>query len=325
MRAAIIDTGVRPTHSAFVDTAATKLRIIKERNFTQDNGGYADDAWDTHGHGTHVAGIVGAGGVTIDGYLLEGVAPKCELVSIKILDSTGAGNLDNLAGALTWLADRPELGVSAVNLSLGVFGNSSEEQSALNRQKTYRQIARAVRRLALRNIPLICASGNAFYIFQTEGLAFPAILENCISVAATFDSDRGAATHRSGWVAFTTDRDRVTPYAQRLADTLNRKGVTIFAPGSRLISCGTANNNALAELEGTSQAAPIVTGAVLLMQEYYQRTNQDLPAISDLVRWLRLGRTITDGDDEYDNVTNTNKQYITLDIHSSLDAIRSGL
>jgi hypothetical protein len=77
---------------------------------------------------------------------------------------------------------------------------------------------------------------------------------------------------------------------------------------------------------GTSQAAPVTAGLILLIQAFYQRVTGELPSIDDVVTWLRRGGiTIQDGDDEDDNVEHTNLDFIRADAVSALDAVRRTL
>ena len=179
LRVAAIDTGVRPTHEAFIDRsgAPPRLRVIKERNFTTENGGWSDDAWSTHGHGTHVTGIIA--GQSTGSLTFEGIAPQADIVAIKVLDRNGSGDLKWVAAALDWIARRPDLGISAVNLSLGDGGNYTQPDDILVRMHVYRKLANAIRRLQGQNVAVVCAAGNGFYLFSQAGLSFPAILDRC--------------------------------------------------------------------------------------------------------------------------------------------------
>ena len=262
---AVVNTGIRPTHEAFWPPASAS-RIILERNFTADHKGWADDAWDNHGHGTHVAGIA-AGGLTAD--LPEGVAPEASIVAVKVLDGQGRGSLDTVAKALDWLSRDP-LQVDVVNLSLGDAAAYEESRDALAMGRVYRKLANALHRLERRGTVVVAASGNGFYSLWRYGHCFPAILDTVIPAGAYYASAYGRQDHATGWVAFSSQEKQITPFSQRLPLS-GRVGLTVFAPGARIVSAGNASDTATAEAQGTSQAAPVISGVCLLLAEEMRR------------------------------------------------------
>jgi hypothetical protein len=108
---------------------------------------------------------------------------------------------------------------------------------------------------------------------------------------------------------------------------VNRRSQTdIFAPGAPVSSSGINGPNGESTQHGTSQAAPVIAGLILLMQEFHLRAAGELPAVDDLVMWLRRGSvTIRDGDDENDNVQHTGLNFVRADALSALDSIRRTL
>jgi subtilisin family serine protease len=104
VRAYVIDTGIRYTHSEFGG------RAVYGNDFsTVPNGGV-----DCHGHGTHVAGTIG--GTTY------GVAKGVTLVGVRVLDCSGSAPVQNVIEAVDWVtADRQAFptGGAVANMSLG--------------------------------------------------------------------------------------------------------------------------------------------------------------------------------------------------------------
>ncbi len=105
----------------------------KESNGIDDDGnGFVDDyrGWDwvgddnkpadSHGHGSHVAGTVGANGN--DGYGIVGVNWRTSLVPLRTLDATGIGNTGDISAAFTYAG---RAGIDIVNASLGGSGQST--------------------------------------------------------------------------------------------------------------------------------------------------------------------------------------------------------
>jgi subtilisin len=78
-----------------------------------DNGG--DDG---HGHGTHVAGTIGA---VADGEGVAGVAPGVDLYAVRVLDDNGSGTYGNIIAGLEWVLTQQDIRV--VNMSLGGAGD----------------------------------------------------------------------------------------------------------------------------------------------------------------------------------------------------------
>ncbi len=106
VRAYIIDTGIRFSHTDFGGRAVTGFDAI--------DGGSADDA---HGHGTHVAGTVG--GTSF------GVAKGVTLVGVRVLDAGGSGTNAQVIAGIDWVTGDHDPGELAVaNMSLGGAGNA---------------------------------------------------------------------------------------------------------------------------------------------------------------------------------------------------------
>jgi subtilisin family serine protease len=106
VRAYIIDTGIRFSHTDFGGRAVTGFDAI--------DGGSADDA---HGHGTHVAGTVGGASF--------GVAKGVTLVGVRVLNAAGSGTNAQVIAGIDWVTGDHDPGELAVaNMSLGGAGNA---------------------------------------------------------------------------------------------------------------------------------------------------------------------------------------------------------
>ncbi|HEX6872556.1 MAG TPA: S8 family peptidase [Micromonosporaceae bacterium] len=114
VRAYLIDTGIRLTHSDFGGRAVSGFDAV--------DGGTADDC---NGHGTHLAGIVG--GATY------GVAKGATLVAVRVLNCTGSGTTAQVISGVDWVTGDHDPGELAVaNLSLGGSVNTSLETAVRN-------------------------------------------------------------------------------------------------------------------------------------------------------------------------------------------------
>lgn len=313
LTAAVLDTGLRTTH---VDFAG---KVLAQRNFTTDNGGDVNNANDGNGHGTNVGGIIVANKINI------GIAPGAKIVPLKVLSNGGGGSFTAVQQALQWVLDNHVTHkISAVNLSLGDSGNyANDDAFAADAVKDL------VKKLVAKRVAVVIAAGNGFFNHASkQGMSYPGIIREAVSVGAIYDANEGAFNYASGAKAFSTGPGRVTPFSQRLHESSDRICRTdIFAPGAPITSSGIASDTAFSVQHGTSQASPVTTGVILLLQEYYQRVAKSLapkfpatfkapflPSVSLLVQCLREGGVeFKDGDDEDDNVANTGLTFVRLD------------
>ena len=148
-----------------------------------------------------------------------------------------------------------------------------------------------------------------------------------MSVGAVYDEYEGPFRYKSGAETSASGPDRITPFSQRLHETVNPNCRTdIFAPGAPVRSAGIKGPHGESTQHGTSQATPVTTGVILLMQEFYKREAHRMPKVDQIVDWLRRGgATINDGDDELDNVKNTGHDFIRITAVGALNVIRLDL
>lgn len=305
---AVLDTGLNTKHVDFTD------RVLAQVNYTDDNGGANDDAADGQGHGTNVGGLIVANGDHI------GIAPEAGIVPIKVLPNHGDGNFTAIRKGLQWVIDhRDEYNVTAVCMSLGNRQNYTSDNFGED------AIQQAIRTLREMKVAVVIAAGNDYFTHKSkQGMAYPAIFRECISVGAVYDADIGPFDYGNGLQAKSTRAGQITPFSQRLHKSVNGDSYTrIFAPGSLATSSGIDGKHGESIQQGTSQATPVTVGIILLMQEFYQRMAGELPTVDQLVTWLeRGGVLIHDGDDEDDTVTNTKLDFVRVDALSALDAVR---
>lgn len=101
---AVLDTGVDYRHPEFGS------RIVKGWNFADNNA----DVMDRFGHGTHVAGIIGASGN--NGVGVAGVAWNVKILAVKVLGDNGQGSTAAVVNGIKYAAD---MGAKVINMSLG--------------------------------------------------------------------------------------------------------------------------------------------------------------------------------------------------------------
>ncbi|MFD4443839.1 S8 family serine peptidase [Nocardia sp. NPDC058519] len=307
MTVAVLDTGLRTTH---VDFAG---RVRAGRNFTSDNNGSPDDPGDGQGHGTNVAGIICAGGVH------TGMAPRAHIVPVKVLGNTGGGSFLAIRDALLWvLANRTSLGISVVCMSLGASDNNTSDAKFAGDG-----IGDAIRELTDAGVACCVAAGNDYFGHNSgQGMSYPAIFRETISVGAVYDADEGSFSYGSGATALSTAPDRITPFSQRLHSNVGGDCATdIFAPGAPTTSSGIRNDSGESIQHGTSQATPVVAGVVLLIQQFHLRVAGTMPSVAQVRKWLLAGAVpIVDGDDEHDNVVHTGQTFSRISAFGALTA-----
>lgn len=308
---AVLDTGLRTTHVDFVGKVPTQV------NFTADNGGNPNDAADGDGHGTNVGGIIVGRGIH------TGIAPGGNIIPIKVLGNNGSGSFAAVDSALQWvLANRATYNITAINMSLGADSNE------INDFFPGDPIALRIQQLRAAKVAVVVSAGNSFFDFGSQqGMAYPAIIRETTSVGALYDANIGPVFYGGGAVARSTGPGRFTPFSQRLHPSLASITRTdIFTPGAALTAAGIANDTAESTFHGTSQAAPVACGLIMLAQEYYRRRTNTLPTVDQLETWMRTVTPNTvrfDGDDEDDNVTNTNLTYSCADALDMLTAAKN--
>ena len=192
-------------------------------------------------HGTHTAGIAAAD--ANNGLGISGVAPDAKILPVRAVGACSQGYITDVAAGVLWAAGAPVAGAAAnpnpatvINLSLGVPGECPAVlQSAISEALN-------------RGIPVVVAAGNQG---TDAAQSAPANCAGVISVAATDVSGALAPYSNSGTVTLAAPGG--DPYAQILS-TGNAGAQGLGAP-------------TYTERNGTSMAAPAVSGAVALLRE----------------------------------------------------------
>jgi minor extracellular protease Epr len=221
----IIDTGISQHED---------LTIAGGVNCINANSSYYDD----NGHGTHVAGTIGAINNT---YGVVGVAPEASLYSIKVLNSRGSGTLSDVAEGIDWAIkssqDHPKMDI--INMSLGASSGSSTLQTAVEAADN-------------AGLLIVCAAGNSGTTAGTgDSVGYPAKYVQTIAVAAT-------------------DKNNIRAYFSSTGPD-----VDVAAPGYNIYSTY-LGTSAYATLSGTSMAAPHVAGVLAVLLEEERRTHADI-------------------------------------------------
>ena len=166
VRAYIVDTGIRLSHTQFTGRVSSGFDAI--------DGGSADDC---NGHGTHVAGTVG--GTTV------GVAKGVSLVAVRVLDCAGSGTTSGVIAGVDWVGNNA-VKPAVANLSLGGGASTTLDNAVTN----------AIN----KGVTFVVAAGNG----NTGGKAQPACnysparVPTAITVGATGNTDAKASYSNYG-------------------------------------------------------------------------------------------------------------------------------
>jgi subtilisin family serine protease len=212
----VFDTGVAQGHR--------DLHVVRALSFVQSER----TPWDLNGHGTAVAGVIGARDNGVD---IVGVAPGVRIHSMKVLDRDGNGLLSDIVAAfehmIWWKRSMHRQVQNAVvaNLSLGAYVGSAR----------YTALDHAIRQATRNGITVVVAAGNEG---EDATLYTPAHASEALTVGAADELNR--ITSWSNW----------------------GPAVQMHAPGSNILT--TYLQNKLARISGTSFAAPHAAGAAAL-------------------------------------------------------------
>lgn len=268
---AVTDSGVDYNHQDLISNMWRNPQEIPGDGIDNDGNGYVDDivGWDfasndnkpydltlslmdiilqggNPGHGTHVAGCVGA---SLNNKLgIVGVAPNVKIMALRFISESGQGGTAEAIAAIDYAADN---GAHIINASWGGESDGEQEEDTLLKE--------AIERAGKKGVLFIAAAGNGrmnaqggasgFDIDNDSQPVYPAAypLENIFTVAA-LDSENGLANF-SNW---------------------GEKSVRMGAPGVKILSTvpGDKYQDTIINLgsvvvtwDGTSMAAPHVAGA----------------------------------------------------------------
>ncbi len=215
-----------------------------------------NDPWDDMGHGTHVAGTIGATGNNGEG--VAGVNWHVELMPLKVCGTDGCPS----AAIIDAIGYATFKGIKILNASLGGAGHSYAERDAI---------------LAARQagVLLIAAAGNGATDSTGDGIGdnndinpvYPAayVLDNVIAVAATDQNDR-----RATFSNFGLQTVHVGAPGTYILSTVPTTSTSVPSPLSwQNVNCTGTPFAGYNICNGTSMAAPHVTGLAALLSSVY--------------------------------------------------------
>lgn len=231
-------------------------------------------ASDLSGHGTHVAGIIGGNGKALSGKYI-GLAPKVQLISVKVTDHEGKGTIADVVEGLEWINNnRTKYNIKIVNLSLTSTIEESYHTSPLDA---------ALEILWFNKIVVVVAAGNN----AGDGKIFPPANDPFVITVGAVD-DKGTASISDDTIAkfsafgMTSDGivkpDLVAPGTNIIAPLTSKNAQLAIDHPANIVELPTTTNRAPGyyfRMSGTSMSAPMVSGVVALMLQVAPRLNPD--------------------------------------------------
>ena len=259
----ILDTGVDATHPDL------KGKVIAFKDFVN----HKPDAYDDHGHGTHVSGTI-AGGNTSDTAI--GIAPDAKIIMGKVFDAGGSSDNDTLLSGMQWMAD-PD-GNPATHDQPALVSNSwGGGTPSPTTDPTDDVFCQALSSWMKLGIFPVFAAGNDGPDSGTVGS--PGACPQAYAVGATNKNDGIASFSSRGPTVWKSS-------------TLQRPGIS--APGVDILSA--APGGQYVTMSGTSMATPHAAGVLALI--YQAMPNITIEDASKLVSSTSkdLGPTGPDAD-----------------------------
>ena len=308
---AVMDSGIDSAHPHFTSYENLEHESeLRHRDFTALRPEDEQPLQDPFGHGTHVAGILaGEMAATEQAPLrlmsrlrneqgepthevtkmtsgaVTGIAPRCKLLSLRVLDSAGKGRVSNLIAAISYVQEMNGYGrrirIHGVNMSVGY--DFEPEWFACGQSPLCVEVDRLVR----SGVVVVVAAGNTGYGPQksqfrgviTAGMDLTINDPGNAELAITVGSTHRDMPHVYG----------VSYFSSKGPTGDGRLKPDLVAPGEKIVSCAAGSKRAkvpgetsrdfqYVEDSGTSMAAPHVSGAIAaflsIRREFIQRPEE---------------------------------------------------
>lgn len=239
---AVIDSGINYNHDDLRNNVWRNPGEVAGNGVDDDGNGYVDDIYginayagtanplDDAGHGTHVAGIIGASGN--NGIGVTGVNWTAKIMALKFIGPDGSGSLADAIACYEYAVAMKQRGINirVINDSWGGSGYSQALRDAIN----------AAGNAGILSV--IAAGNDSSNIDATPDYPASYDLASIITVAASDQYDRPASFTNYGATS-----------------------VDLAAPGVNIVSTYKSSNSSYVTMSGTSMASPYVAGAATLL------------------------------------------------------------
>lgn len=232
---AILDTGIDYNHPEFIGRTYLGYDFVNDDNIPQDD----------NGHGSQVAGIIGAN--VGNNYGITGIAPLTYILPVKVCNANGICDIFDIAQGIVYAVDN---NAKVINIS---FGNCAGSSST---------ILGAVNYALSKNVVVIAGAGDGEGDCANPGsFAYPASHNGVISVAA-----HDINGNRTGAAANDNANGAID---------ISAPGVDVFTASRYQV--GQPAINSFATVSGTSFSAAHITGlATLLVSSGIATSPQDV-------------------------------------------------
>jgi serine protease AprX len=269
---ALIDSGVNAHPDLFTTSLLPTSRVVYNQSFVPGDSSTAD----AYGHGTHIAGLIAGNGISSTGPIFsetfKGIAPKVNIVNLRVLDANGSGTDSAVIAAIGQVINlKSKYNIRVINLSLGrgVFEGYKQDP-----------LCHAVEQAWKNGIVVVVAAGNNGRYVPTSGYG----------TVTSPGNDPYVLTVGSMKPMGTPERmdDLIASYSSKGPTMLDHiVKPDLVAPGNLLVSTETSNtvlyktetsnqvpyssyiyggssspSKTYFELSGTSMATGVVSGAV---------------------------------------------------------------
>jgi subtilisin family serine protease len=261
---AVIDSGVNYNHQDIADHLWDGGDEFPHHGYDYVNSD--DDPMDDMGHGTHCAGIVCGDGTAGS---QTGIAPDAVLMCVKSINAEGFGGSVNIAGGMEWAVEH---GCDVISMSLGMVNASITDKEVLRRTCVAINDAGVVAAVCAGNeghIQIVAPVPNNVRVpascpppyLDPDQMENPGELSCVIAVGAVDGNDDAA---------YFTSRGPVTWQDTEFGDYAYNPGIGLIrpdvcGPGVAIKSLDYETVDGYKNMDGTSQATPLVGGIIALM------------------------------------------------------------